>query len=245
MRKILAVLAPLALLAVPLQARADTASAAHAALTADNVGARSTALGELDAAKANDPLAAYAAGSIQFFVALEKLGAGLHHHGFESPQSFMLPLMRLPIPENPNPQPLTYEGFRQILVDFHDAMARSAASLAMVPADADIGMVVDLASVGIDLNEDGNITPDECAAAIIAALANGGTSPPDAPPALGFRFDRADGYWLQGYANFLMAQADFWLAHDFHLAFDQSFHMLFPKARLPMQDTLVPAANGA
>ena len=55
-----------------------------------------------------------------------------------------------------------------------------------------------------------------------------------------FRFDRADGYWLQGYANFLMAQADFWLAHDFRQAFDESFHMLFPKAKLPMQDTLVP-----
>src|SRR5262249_26209532 len=151
------------------------------------------------------------AGAVEFFVALEKLGAGLHRHGFESPQSFMLPLMRLPIPENPKPEPLTYEGFRQILADFHDAMARSAASLAMVPAGADVGMVVDLANVGIDLNEDGNITPDESAAAIIASLANGGTSPPDAPPALVFHFDRADGYWLQGYANFLMAQADFWL----------------------------------
>src|SRR5262249_7844079 len=146
---------------------------------------------------------------------------------------------------NPTPEPLTYEGFRQILVEFHDAMARSAASLAAVPDGADIGMVVDLARVGIDLNEDGNITPDESAAAIIAALAHGGTSPPDAPPALVFRFDRADGYWLQGYANFLMAQADFWLGHDFHLAFDQSFHMLFPKARLPMQATLVPADSGA
>jgi len=41
-----------------------------------------------------------------------------------------------------------------------------------------------------------------------------------------------------------MAQADFWLAHDFKLAFDQSFQMLFPKARLPMQDTLVPLDDG-
>src|SRR5262245_32423375 len=111
MRKFLALLAPLALLAAPSSAWADTASAAHAALTADSVAARSAALAELDAAKASDPLAAYALGSAQFFVALEKLGAGLHRHGFESPQSVMLPLMRLPVPENPNPEPLTYEGF--------------------------------------------------------------------------------------------------------------------------------------
>jgi len=62
-------------------------------------------------------------------------------------------------------------------------------------------------------------------------------------PSFVFRFDRADAYWLQGYANFLMAQADFWLAHDFREAFDTSFHMLFPRARLPMQDTLVPLAG--
>ena len=244
MRKLLTILVPLAVLALPLPAEADVPGLAAAALSAKTVATRNQALSELESQKTTNPLAAYAAGAVEFFVALEKLGAGLHRHGFESPQSFMLPLMRLPIPENPNPEPLTYESFRQILVDFHDAMAQSAASLAMVPDNADIGVVIDLANVGIDLNEDGNITPDESAAAIIASLSNG-TSPPDTPPALVFRFDRADGYWLQGYANFLMAQADFWLAHDFRQAFDQSFHMLFPKANLPMQDTLVPLDSGA
>ena len=67
-------LVPLAVLALPLQAQADVAGSAAAALTAETVAARNTALGELDAAKASDPLAAYTAGSVQFFVALEKLG---------------------------------------------------------------------------------------------------------------------------------------------------------------------------
>ena len=219
-------------------------SRSAAALTAETVAARNTALGELDAAKASDPLAAYAAGSVQFFVALEKLASGLHRHGFESPHSYMLPLMRLPVPANPNPEPLTYEGFRQILSDFREAMAQSAATLALVPAGADIGVEVDLRKIGIDLDEDGKILPQwESAAAIIDALANNSGDAPDASP-LVFRFDRADGYWLQGYANFLMAQADFWLAHDFRQAFDQSFQMLFPKAGLPMQDALVPLDDG-
>ena len=245
MKKWLTILAPVSALLLPLPAQAGVADTAKAALTADTVAARDGAFAELEAMKADDPLAAYAAGSVQFFLALEKLGQGLHRHGFESPQSFMLPLMRLPVPVNPNPEPLTYEGFRKILADFHDAMAQSASTLAMVPADADIGVEVDLNKLGIDLNQDGNIAPDESAAAIMASLASGGVTPPEAPPALVFRFDRADGYWLQGYANFLMAQADFWLAHDFRLAFDQSFHMLFPKAKLPMQDTLVPLDDGS
>jgi hypothetical protein len=243
MRKLLTILVSLAALALIPQARADIPGDIAAALSATTVAARSSAFTNLEAKRAEDARAAYGAGAVEFFVALEKLGAGLHRHGFDNPQSLMLPLMRLPVPENPNPQPLTYEGFRQLLLDFRDAMAKSAASLAMVPADADIGIVVDLASLGVDLNEDGNIAFNESAAAIIASLSNSAVAPPGAPPALVFRFDRADGYWLQGYANFLMAQADFWLAHDFRQAFDQSFHMLFPRAGLPMQDALVPLGD--
>ncbi len=246
MKKLLIVLAPVAALALSSPASADVQGSARAALTAQSVAARDAALDELKAAGSSDPLAPYVAGSVEFFTALETLGQGLHRHDFESPRSFMVPLMQLPIPANPNPEPLTYEQFRKILENFRDGMARSAKTLGTVPDSADIGIEVDLARLGIDLNEDGNIAPDESALAIMAAIAaSSGAQPPDmANPSLVFRFDRADGYWLQGYANFLMAQADFWLAHDFKLAFDQSFQMLFPKAKLPMQDTLVPLDDG-
>ncbi|RWF60006.1 hypothetical protein EN858_32915 [Mesorhizobium sp. M4B.F.Ca.ET.215.01.1.1] len=210
---------------------------------AKTVTERNSALAALEAAAPSDPASAYAAGAGEFFTALEILAGGLHRHGFESPQSFMLPLMRLPVPDNPNPEPLTYEEFRAILVAFRDRLQKSAATLGSVPADADIGMVIDLTRLGIDLNEDGNIARDESAASIMAALSRGGA--PDGPaPSLTFRFDRADGYWLQGYAEFLMAQADFWLAHDFKTMFDGSFHMLFPRAKLPLQDVLVPPDGG-
>lgn len=245
MQKIAMILAPLALLTLPLAAHADVPSAAQTALSAKSVAERSGALAELDAAKVSDPRAAYAAGAVQFFIALEKLGQGLYRHGFESPRSFMMPLMRLPVPANAKPEPLTYEGLRTILADFRDAMATSATTLATVPDTADIGIEVDLGQLGIDINADGAIAADESIAAIMAAMTNAGSLPPGIRPTPIFRFDRADGYWLQGYANFLMAQADFWLAHDFRLAFDQSFHMLFPRAQLPMQDQLVPLDNGS
>jgi len=224
-------------------ARADVAGLADALFKAASVAERNAALAALDGAK-GDALADYAGGSGHFFLALEKLGQGLHRHGFESPQSFMLPLMQLPVPMNPDPQPLTYEGFRAILVDFRNEMGLAAQTLGKVPADADIGLVVDLTKLGIDLDEDGAIAPAESAAAIMAALSGSGMGQGGEAPALTFRFDRADGYWLQGYANFLMAQADFWLAHDFQNAFDGSFHMVFPRAKLPLQDDLVPSGIG-
>jgi hypothetical protein len=226
---------------LPLSAASAAApEAATALFEAKTVAGRNAALAKLEAAAPSDPASAYAAGAGEFFTALEILASGLHRHGFESPQSFMLPLMRLPVPDNPNPEPLTYEEFRAILVAFHDRLEKSVATLESVPAGADIGMVVDLTHTGIDLNEDGAIAPDESFAAIMASLSHGSVDTSDGAPSLTFRFDRADGYWLQGYAEFLMAQADFWLAHDFRNTFDGSFHMLFPRAKLPLQDILVP-----
>ena len=245
MTRIASLMASAFILLVPLSsAHAAMPEAATALFEAKTVAARDSALSTLEAAAPKDPASTYAAGAGEFFTALELLASGLHRHGFESPQSFMLPMMQLPVPPNPNPEPLTYEEFRAILVGFRDRLAKSAATLGSVPADADIGMVIDLTHAGIDINEDGTIAPDESFAAIMASLARGSIDTSDAAPSLTFRFDRADGFWLQGYAEFLMAQADFWLAHDFRNAFDGSFHMLFPRAKLPLQDTLVPLDGG-
>jgi len=246
MTRIAGLLASTLLLLLPLSsASAAPPEAAAALFEAKTVADRNAALAALETAAPGDPASAYAAGAGEFFTALEILATGLHRNGFESPQSFMLPLMRLPVPDNANPEPLTYEQFRAILVAFRDRLEKSAATLGSVPADADIGMVIDLTHVGIDLNEDGNIAPDESIAAIMASLARGSIALGDGAPGLAFRFDRADGYWLQGYAEFLMAQADFWLAHDFRGTFDGSFHMLFPRAKLPLQDILVPLDGGS
>ncbi|AZO22219.1 MULTISPECIES: hypothetical protein [unclassified Mesorhizobium] len=245
MTRIVCLMAAALCLCLPISSvAAEMPGAAKMLFEAKNVSERNSSLSTLEASASGDPAAAYAAGAGEFFTALEILASGLHRHGFESPQSFMLPLMRLPVPDNPNPQPLTYEEFRAILVAFRDQLEKSATTLGSVPAGADIGMVVDLTRAGIDLNEDGNIAPDESIAAIMASLSRGSVDASAAAPSLAFRFDRADGYWLQGYAEFLMAQADFWLAHDFRTMFDGSFHMLFPRAKLPLQDTLVPPDGG-
>lgn len=222
--------------------------AATEVLHASSVSARDAALTAMESARPNEAVTHYVGGAAHFFIALEGLALDLRRHGFESPQSFMLPLLRLPVPSHPDPEPLTYEGFGAIIGKFRDGMEGAAAMLAGVPADADIALDVDLARLGIDLNADGAIGEAESLAAIMAAI----TRPParrdsgntvGAPDDLTFRFDRADGYWLEGYANFLIAQADFWLAHDFQTAFDNSFHMLFPRAGLPFQDALVPRGD--
>ena len=227
------------LLASP--AAADPQAAATALFAAPTVAERSAAVDELEDADPKDPVVPYALGATQYFQALEGLAVALNRHGFETPTSFALPLLRLPVPPREEPEPLTYDGFRTMLVDFRDGMEAAAATLDSVPADAEIGLVVDLGKLGMDLDGDGVIGPAESLAAIMAAMRGPGTELTPLPAGgLVFRFDRADGFWLQAYANFLVAQADFWLAHDFQATFDGSFQMLFPRAGLPLQDALVP-----
>jgi hypothetical protein len=230
----------LAAFAAGSPATADTAGSASALFGATTVADRDSAISELENADPKDPLVPYALGTAGFLQSLEKLAIGLNLHGFESPRSFMLPLLRLPVPPRDEPEPLTYEDFRDILLEFRDGMEAAANKLGTVPADAEIGVVVDLKKLGIDLDGDGAMTPAESMAAIMAAMSRRGGDPSAPALDLVFRFDRADGYWLQGYANFLVAQADFWLAHDFRNAFDGSFHMLFLRAGLPLQQALVP-----
>ncbi|QPC88789.1 hypothetical protein GA830_17835 [Mesorhizobium sp. NBSH29] len=230
-------------LAVAATARADVSADVSALFDARTVVDRDAAIDGLENADPKNPLVPYVLGTAAFTQALEGLGQALHRHGLESPHSIALPPMRLPVPINADPEPLNYEGFRTILLNFRDGLEAAAAQLGMVPEDVEIGVVVDLAKLSIDLNGDGMLAADESVAAVMAALSGANPHSAAGPPDLTFRFDRADGFWLQGYANFLIAQVDFWLAHDFQTAFDSSFHMLFPRAGLPMQGVLVPPVD--
>jgi hypothetical protein len=64
------------------------------------------------------------------------------------------------------------------------------------------------------------------------------TPKPETPavPQAVIGFDRADAIWLAGYSQVFAAQADFLLAHNFETTVNATFHRLFPKAGLPMQD---------
>ena len=121
MNSFVKLLLPLVLLGLPIDARADVAGATAAALSAETVAGRNTALAELAAAKASDPLAAYAAGSVQFFVALEKLASGLHRH--VAGQRAQLALVTGPDREVTGLVPME-DLLEEIMGDFYDETDR-------------------------------------------------------------------------------------------------------------------------
>jgi hypothetical protein len=173
-------------------------------------------------------------GTIRFVRAMETLSQGLYKYGLKAPQSFLVPVIRLPVPENPNPQPITYQDFHDLLATFVRDLAVAEATLGAVKTD--VKFVLDLKRVRYDANGDGTIGNDERLVAVLERVAG---FPEEAMPAsLTFAFDRGDAIWLQGYCNVLMAFGEFVLAHDWHESFDNSFFHFFPAMKSPFRDAL-------
>jgi hypothetical protein len=200
--------------------------------------------GELAALVERDPAnndARLGLGAIRFLIAVEHLAQGLHRYGLSSPRSVVVPVLRLPVPPNPNAERITYTDFRDLIARFVTDLGRAEATLGAM-SDADARLPVDLAKIRYDANADGVVGQGELFAAVIARVMGTGVGADEGGPTV-VAFDRADAYWLQGYANVLMALGQFLLAHDWHRSFDVGFHVFFPNADLPFVKELSLSGN--
>jgi hypothetical protein len=198
---------------------ADAIKVAEAAVTADP----------------NDGKARFALGLAQSLDAIEGLGHGLYQFGLRSefePSTMTMglydaPFLRLPIPENPAPSQVTYEGLRDLLKDLTDGLATAQSTLAKVgPAEFELSL--DLQRVHLDFDRNGQISDRESLVVSFLAV----TGPVTAPSGFVFDFDQSDAPWLEGYCNLLMAMGKFLQAHDWSTAVNSTFHQLFPNSDL-------------
>lgn len=180
------------------------------------------------AAAPDDQTAMMAIGFGRFAAAVQGLAQDLQRHGLSAPGFGMLPFFRLPVPENATPEPLDYQGARQILIRFVGRLAEAEAALAGV-TDPAVELPLRPAMIRFDLNGDGIYAEDERFAAIFGAYTRRRGDPEGRVD-----FDASDAPWLMGYTHLLSAMAEFWLAHDWHEGFEATFQMLFPDAGLPM-----------
>jgi hypothetical protein len=186
--------------------------------------------------------ARFALGAVQFLQAIEHLGQSFHRYGLMSEPSSMsglagLPLFRLPIPLNPNPEKIDYEALRGVLGSFVDDLSKAEKTLAAIESTT-IDLPINVALVRLDFDGDGQGSEDEALGAVLVAI--GVPLDPQQTGPLLVDFDASDVPWLRAYCNLLMAIAEFPLAHDWRDAFEATFHGLFPSAGLPL-DT-VPKA---
>ncbi len=225
-------LAALACVALTVPARAQNFAATFdGLLRSGRIADAQQAATERLAEAPDDPQAKFALGAAQFLGAVEAFGHGLYSYGLISgPQedSAMaeMPFLRLPIPHNPHPQPMTYDGLRRLIQQFGSDLALSEETLASVP-DGPVALPLDAGEIRFDFAGSGSESDRPTLAIALSAI----TGVP--PEKLGvIEFDEGDVPWLEGYAHLLQGLTDFLLAHDFSRSVDLTFHDLFPYSEL-------------
>lgn len=125
-----------------------------------------------------------------------------------------LPLLRLPIPENPAARPFAANDI-VTLFDQADARMADARTALMALGDQDFALEVRLSDLWFDINANGTRDQGEEMATIagltLAGIGRFGTEMPQDPIV---RFDTADAAWLSAYTQFLSAFATTALAFD-------------------------------
>jgi hypothetical protein len=241
MRNSIPVAAVLAMLAMPAAAN-EAGDITREALYAGDLDG---GLAKLEPLLATDNEAAFGTGFITLVQGVEAFAQALYRHGFAAPTAPPAlvggPPLAPPVPLNPNPDPLDYSTFREIITTLRDSLDRSRLHFEDAAQSGDYVVLIDPLLIKIDADGDGAVEETESIANILMpafGIAQPGARPGTtvAPPDISIGFDRADAFWLAGYSEVFAAQADFLLAHDFEDFVNTSFHRFFPRAGLPMQD---------
>ena len=195
-----------------------------------------TALAALAEKSPADPEARMALGFARFARAVETLGQNFHRYGFDTPGNSMLPLMRLPVPVNDNPEAIDYAKLRAVYVTLLADLALAERTLAGLPPGA-FKLPLDLNTVKL------NFIGGERGGETLGLLFQQLTEPPmrarrrnppaavETLPAFNVAFDRADALWLRGYINLLSAALEFVLAHDWRESYEAAGQRFFKGAR--------------
>jgi hypothetical protein len=149
-------------LVTALPALADEAAQELAArhLAAGTLTDGDAALTAILAVDATNDDARFGLGVIRFVDAVENLSQGLYRYGLAAPESMMLPIVRLPVPSNPDPDPITYDAFRGLLLGFVSDLGEAEATLADITSD-EARLPLDILEIRYDVDGDGEIADDE------------------------------------------------------------------------------------
>ena len=189
-----------------------------------------TLLAELNR-NTKDDQARFGLGALQFLQTIERLGQSLHRYGLRSDRGRGLgvPFLRLPVPDNPKPEVITYPAARKVLQDLIDGLTKAEATLAKVQ-DEKVKLPLRMGLIRLDLVGDGK-AGDQFRKLMAAYLGGEGKASKNQDWMV--VFDRGDVAWLRGYCHLLMALAETALAYDGQELFDCTAHVFFRKVKTP------------
>ncbi|MDX1969204.1 MAG: hypothetical protein SFV23_18655 [Planctomycetaceae bacterium] len=178
-------------------------------------------------AESTNSQARFALGVVQVLSAIEKLGQDQYRYGAFNGSVRTLPVLRLPVPVNPQPEPVTYQQVRQVFADFQSRLIAAEAELAKVDLKQEVKLPLDLLSLRLDLTGDGASGAKESFLEVLGVA----TRPRPGVPGTDMRvtFDAGDVPWLRGYCHFLAGFCDIVLAYDHQRLFDHTGQLLYPR----------------
>jgi hypothetical protein len=99
----------------------------------------------------------------------------LHRYGLQSTYEgshglIGWPILRLPVPDNPKPDELTYAAFRNVLKTFVANLEMTEATLAKIKSE-EVDLPLNIGLIRLDLNGDGQGAQDEALWRIFAVVA--------------------------------------------------------------------------
>jgi hypothetical protein len=182
------------------------------------------------AANPRDDQVRFGLGVLRFVRGVERLGQSLHEYGVKS-ESSNIPFLRLPVPHNPEPAPITYTSFRRILDDFVRDLTAAEATLAAITDDG-VKLPLRLTNIRLDLDGDGNPT-DLFIDVLKKIMRQQRIEFLQGNPDFLVSFDRGDVAWLRAYCHLLTGMLDVYLALDTGQMFHLSADDLFAKPKNP------------
>jgi hypothetical protein len=180
----------------------------------------------------DDHVARTAQGLVEFLSAVESLGQANFRYGVLSQHAAAIPLARLPVPLNPEPEIVSYAQVRQVIAEFQQGVLAAEKTLSEVQTGS-IQIPLYLGRAKLDLNGDAVLADDETLWRIFAQINRG--VEPDQGEEFYISVDGADVHWLRGYCHFLAAICDAVLAYDEQALFERCGQFLFPKIDSPFR----------
>jgi len=182
-----------------------------------------------------DDLARFGLGTLQLLQAIERVAQSLYHYGLRDQSNRIpLPILRMPLPSNPQPTKIGYADSRKILQTLVDDLAAAEKTLAAVESK-EVKLPLHFGRIRLDLDGDGAIGEEETLWRIYARLNRAmQVSQADAESFV-IAFDKADVAWLRGYCHLLMTLSEMVLAYDTHDLFDRTAHLFFEKVNSPFE----------
>jgi hypothetical protein len=180
----------------------------------------------------NDDRARFSLGVLQLMDGTERLMQSLYRYGLrQNTFTSLLPILRLPVPNNPKPQPITYEDTRQILQTLLADLTKVRSTLDPIQ-DRTLKVPIRMGLVRMDFNGDGKLDATESFWNVFTRI-SGIRATEQAAKAFTINFDAGDVAWLRGYCNLISAIVETVLAYDERQLFNATAHLMFTKPQTP------------